>query len=113
MCELIVSAVPMGANIDYAIVIAGRFMENRKTMDRKEAVIETLNFAFPTIITSGSMMVFAGLLIGRLSSNGSICGIGKYLSQGTIISIILVMFVLPQILLIGERIIEKTSFKWQ
>ncbi len=111
MCELIVSAVQMGANIDYAIVIAGRFMENRKVMDRKEAVIETLNFAFPTIITSGSMMVFAGLLIGRLSSNGSICGIGKYLSQGTIISIILVMFVLPQILLIGERIIEKTSFK--
>ena len=111
MGYLIVSSIQMGANIDYAIVISGRFMELKDKMSKKEAVIETLNFAFPTILTSGSMMVLAGYFIGQLSSDACICVIGQCLCRGTIISIILVMFVLPQMLLVGEKIIEKTSFK--
>ncbi|MBR5421700.1 MAG: MMPL family transporter [Lachnospiraceae bacterium] len=108
---LIVSSIQMGANIDYAIVISGRFMEIKNQMPKKQAMIETLNFAFPTIITSGSMMALAGYFIGQLSSDGAICGIGQCLCRGTLISIFLVMFVLPQILLIGESIIERTSFE--
>ena len=111
MGYLIVSSIQMGANIDYAIVISGRYTELRKIMSKKEAVIETLNFAFPTIITSGSMMVLSGVAIGRLSSDATICGIGQCLGRGTTISIILVMFVLPQILMVGEKIIERTSFE--
>ncbi|MCR5279104.1 MAG: MMPL family transporter [Lachnospiraceae bacterium] len=108
---MIVSSIQMGANIDYAIVISGRYTEVRKVLPKKEAIVETMNFAFPTIITSGSMMVLAGFAIGRLTSNGVICGIGQSLGRGTVISIVLVMFVLPQILMVGERVIEKTSFK--
>ena len=110
MSYLIVSSIQMGANIDYAIVISGRFMELKDQMSKKDAIIETLNFAFPTIVTSGTMMVLAGISIGQLSSDGAICGIGQCLGRGTIISIFLVMCVLPQILLIGEKIIDKTSF---
>lgn len=108
---LIVSSIQMGANIDYAIVISGRFMEIKDSMPKKQAMIETLNFAFPTIITSGSMMALAGYFIGQLTSDGAICGIGQCIFRGTVISIFLVMFVLPQILLIGEKVIERTSFK--
>ena len=111
MGYLIVSSIQMGANIDYAIVISGRYTELRKVMSKKEAVIETLNFAFPTIITSGSMMVLSGVAIGRLSSDATICGIGQCLGRGTLISIFLVMIVLPQILMVGEKIIERTSFE--
>lgn len=107
---LIVSSIQMGANIDYAIVISGRFMELKNTMPKKDAIIETMNFAFPTIITSGSMLALAGILIGRLTSDAAIYGIGQCLGRGTIISIIIVMFVLPQILLLGEKIIDKTAF---
>ena len=110
MSYLIVSSIQMGANIDYAIVISGRFMELKDKMSKKEAIIETMNFAFPTIVTSGSMLALAGIFIGRMSSDGAICGIGQCLGRGTIISIIIVMFVLPQILLLGEKIIDKTSF---
>ncbi|MCM1284341.1 MAG: MMPL family transporter [Muribaculaceae bacterium] len=110
MSYLIVSSIQMGANIDYAIVISGRFMELKNVMPKKDAIIETMNFAFPTIITSGSMLALAGILIGQMSSDGAICGIGQCLGRGTIISIIIVMFILPQILLLGEKIIEKTSF---
>ena len=79
-------------------------------MSKKEAIIETMNFAFPTIVTSGSMLALAGILIGQMSSDGAICGIGQCLGRGTIMSILIVMFVLPQILLLGEKVIEKTSF---
>jgi len=111
MGYLIVSSIQMGANIDYAIVISGRFMELKDRMPKKDAIIETMNFAFPTIITSGSILALAGILIGNMSSDASICGIGQALGRGTIISIILVMLVLPQVLLLGEKIIDKTSFK--
>ena len=107
---LIVSSIQMGANIDYAIVISSRFMEIKDTMSKRDAIISTLNFAFPTIITSGSMMVAAGILIGQLTSNAAIVGIGQSLGRGTLLSIGIVMFILPQLLLIGEKIIDKTSF---
>lgn len=110
MSYLIVSSIQMGANIDYAIVISGRYMELKDKMSKEEAIIETMNFAFPTIVTSGSMLALAGILIGQMSSDGAICGIGQCLGRGTIISIFIVMFALPQILLLGEKIIDKTSF---
>lgn len=110
MSYLIVSSIQMGANIDYAIVIAGRYMELRETNGRRQSIIDAMNQAFPTIITSGTMMVVAGFLIGKLTSNAAIFGIGKSLGRGTLISILITMFVLPQILLVGDKIIEKTAF---
>lgn len=107
---LIVSSIQMGANIDYAIVISSRYTELKKEMSIKDAMVETLNQAFPTIITSGAILAIAGLLIGFLSSDVAISSVGICLGRGTLISIGLVMFVLPQILLLGDTIIEKTSF---
>lgn len=107
---LVVSSIQMGANIDYAIVIANRYVELKQAMPPKEAVIESLNEAFPTIITSGSILAAAGVLIGFLSSNPAISSIGVCLGRGTLISIFLVMGILPQILLLGDIIIEKTAF---
>ena len=107
---LIISAIQMGANIDYARVISSRYMDLKNKMPLKDAMIDTLNFAFPTIITSGTMLVAAGFAIGLLTSNETISAIGMYLGIGTAISILLVMCVLPQILLMGDIIIRKTSF---
>ena len=107
---LIISAIQMGANIDYAIVISSRYMELKEQMPLREAMVETLNQAFPTIITSGTMLASAGIVIGFMTSNETISAIGMYLGTGTLISIFLVMFVLPQILLLGDTIIRKTSF---
>ncbi|MDO4481135.1 MAG: MMPL family transporter [Bacillota bacterium] len=110
MSYLIVSSIQMGANIDYAIVITNRYYSLKQKMPLKEAVVETLNQAFPTIITSGTMLASSGVLIGLLSSSEVVASIGVALGRGTIISIVLVMFLLPQLLYIGDRIIEKTSF---
>ncbi len=109
LCYLIVGSIQMGANIDYAIVVSSRYQEFRETMDRREAIIETLNIAFPTIITSGLMMVCAGLLIGFRVSQCIIAGMGYYVGTGTSISLVLILFALPQVLLLGDRFVAATS----
>ena len=108
---LIVSSIQMGANIDYAIVISNRYMELKKETDIRTAMCEALSFAFPTIITSGSILAAAGFLIGMLSTEPAIVSIGITLCRGTLISMILVMCVLPEILLLGDTLVSKTNVK--
>lgn len=110
MSYLVVSSIQMGANIDYAIVITNRYTSLKKEMPIADAMVEALNQAFPTIVTSGMMLASAGTLIGQLSSDPAISSIGTCLGRGTILSILLVMGVLPQILMLGDMIIEKTAF---
>ncbi len=110
MSYLVVSSIQMGANIDYAIVVANRYQELKGQMPHRDAIIETMNFAFPTIITSGTILAVAGTLIGLMTSTASITGIGQNLGRGTILSILLVMFVLPQLLLIGGKVVDMTAF---
>lgn len=107
---LIVNSIQMGANIDYAIVISSHYSDLKKEMRPKEAIITALNEAFPTIFTSGTILAVAGALIGIMTTNPVIAAIGTCLGRGTVISIVLVMAVLPQILLIGDTIVERTSF---
>ena len=106
---LVVSSIQMGATIDYAIVITNRYLELKGTMDRKEAAISALNQSFPTVLTSGTIMAVAGFLIGGISTDATIGSVGLALGRGTVTSIFLVMTVLPQILLLGDVLIERTA----
>jgi len=108
---LIVNALQMGANIDYAIVISSHYQECKEHMPHKQAIIYAVNSAFPTIFTSGSMMAAAGLLIGNMSAQPVVSIMGTCIGRGTIISILLVLFVLPSILVLGDSIINRTSFQ--
>ena len=73
-------------------------------------MIEALNQAFPTVVTSGTILAAAGMSIGFLSSENTVASIGVCLGRGTLLSMVLVMCVLPQILLLGDSLVEKTSF---
>lgn len=108
---LIVNAIMMGANIDYAIVISSHYQEQKQYMSHKEAIVHALNASYTTVLTSGSMLASAGLLIGNLSAQPVIAIMGTCLGRGTIISVVLVLFVLPSILVLGDSIIERTSFR--
>lgn len=110
LSSLIVSSIQMGANIDYAIVISSRYTELKQRMNCKDAIVEAINLAFPTIVTSGTMLSAAGILIYFLTSEPAITAIGQCLGRGTLISMFLVVGVLPQILVLGDSIIEKTTF---
>ena len=100
----------MGANIDYAIVISSRYLQFKQKMDFKQAMIKALNTAFLTVVTSGTILAAAGFAIGILSSENTVASIGICLGRGTLLSMLMVMGVLPQILLLGDSVVEKTRF---
>ena len=108
---LVVNAIQMGANIDYAIVISSHYREQKEKFPPKEAIAVAINKAFPTIFTSGTIMASSGILLTVISTQPVISILGGCIGRGTIISMALVLFVLPGILVLGDKIIEKTSFE--
>ncbi|MDE6598264.1 MAG: MMPL family transporter [Clostridia bacterium] len=108
---LIVSAIQMGATIDYAIVITNRYQTLKQETDKKTAIIEALNHSFPTILTSGSILAIAGFLIGGIVGDPLIATLGTCLGRGVLISIACVLLVLPALLLTFDKWLDKTKFK--
>lgn len=105
---LIVQALQMGANIDYAIVISSHYQEEKQYMPHKEAIVKAVNSAFATVFTSGTIMTSAGMLIGNMSAQPVVAIMGMCIGRGTLISMLLVLFVLPSLLVLGDSIIERT-----
>ena len=109
--NMIVSAIQMGATIDYAIVIMNHYQELRNKFDKKQAMSLAVNESFPTILTSGTILTMAGFLISMRVSDVYIGHIGLAVGRGALISVILVLTVLPQIIVLLDKIISKTKFK--
>lgn len=107
---LIISAIQMGATIDYAIVLTNRYRSVRKDFDnRYDAMGVATNAVFPTILTSGVILTATGFVMSMLSS-GVVAQLGMLLGVGTLTSIIIVLFVLPSLLLVFEKVVDKTDF---
>lgn len=113
MVYLVASAIQMGCNVDYAIVVASHYTEARADQGPREAMITALNLAFPTIITSGTMLISAGLLVGARVSSGAVAGMGRFVGVGSLITVFLVLFVLPQLLLLGDTFVRRTALPAQ
>ena len=109
--NMIVTAIQMGATIDYAIVVMSRYTDLRKRFDKKEAMALAVNESFPTVITSGTIMTVAGVLIALRVSDVYVGHIGLAVGRGALISVILVMTVLPQLILLLDTLITKTTIK--
>lgn len=107
MAYIVVSAIQMGATIDYAIVIASRYKQLREKHDKKESVVKTLEDRLPAVITSGLILLIAGFLIGFISSSTVISSIGLFLGIGTFISLLATIFVLPAILYLFDKLVIK------
>lgn len=112
MVYLVASAIQMGCNVDYAIVVASHYTEERsKGFAPRDAMINAMNLSFPTIITSGTALISAGLLIGSMVSSGAVAGMGHFVGIGSLITVFLVLFVLPSMLLLGDGLITKTAIR--
>lgn len=110
---LIVSAIQMGATIDYAIVLYNRFQLRKQDYAPKQAMAIAVNESFSTILTSGTIMTAAGFIIALRTTDLYISSIGLTLGRGALISVILVLTVLPQVLLVGNKLIEKTMIDFK
>ena len=103
---LIVQSILMGATIDYAILYTSYYLEHRKTMNIKESVIASYNSSINTILTSSSILIIVTLIIANFASAiaAKIC---KTVSQGTLCSTLLILFLLPSVLAMCDKIIVK------
>ncbi len=103
---LIVQSILMGATIDYAILYTSYYLEHRKTMEIKEAIINSYNKSIHTILTSSLILILVTLIIAIFASAiaAKIC---KTISEGTIYSTILILVFLPAILALLDRFITR------
>ena len=108
---LIISSIQLGATIDYAILFTNRYIENRETMNKKEATQATISTTTVSILTSASILATAGIILGEISTNSIIAQLGILVGRGAILSLILVLFVLPALLLLLDKLIAKTTKK--
>lgn len=104
MSYLICLSIQMGATIDYGILFCDQYRTWRRAgMNPTAALGETLCRALPTIITSGTILVTAGAIVGKYCSIYYISSIGSLLSRGAFISALLILTLLPSLLLLLDR----------
>lgn len=106
---LIISSVQLGATVDYAILFTDRYMGFRQEMEKHDAIAKTVSTVTGSIITSGSVMTLVGMLLGRISSHGVLAELGTFLGKGTLLSMIMVFFVLPGLLSLFDGVIERLT----
>ena len=106
---LIISSVQLGATVDYAILFTNRYLTDRRQMSRKESVREIISSCTVSVLTSGSVLTVVGFLMGFVSTHGLLAQFGMLLGQGTLCSVIIVLFVLPGLLVLFDGLIQKTT----
>ncbi|MFP3156076.1 MMPL family transporter [Lachnospiraceae bacterium ZAX-1] len=106
---LIISSVQLGATVDYAILFANRYIENRESLSKKQAIRQTIADTAGSIFTSGGILTMAGLVLGFISSNTLISQLGILIARGAVLSMTFVLAFLPALLACFEKIIMKTT----
>lgn len=104
---LIISSIQLGATVDYAILMTDRYKENRGSLEKKDAIVQTVAQVLPSILTSGSALAVVGYLLGYISTNGLLAQLGVFIGRGALISLAVVIFVLPGLLYVCDRFVTK------
>lgn len=108
---LVLQTIQLGATIDYAVLMTSRYQEFRKMQSLKDAISNTLKSSGISVIISALVLAVAGYGEGLMSRIPAVQEIGILIGRGALISGILVIFVLPSILIIFDKIIMKTTLK--
>src|SRR5690625_3161534 len=108
---LIISIVQLAATVDYAILFSEDFTNNRKEMSAIAAMKKTINGKIFSIAVPASILSSVGFILWLTSSDPIISSIGILLGRGTLLAFILVVFLLPALLIMLDRIMEKTTWK--
>lgn len=105
---LIVQSILMGATIDYAIIFTSYYIEHRVTYNKKGALIKAYNHSIHTILTSSSVLIIVTFIVGFFATTmaSKIC---LTISQGTLYSTLLVLFILPGVLAAFDKLIVKKN----
>lgn len=110
IASIVVGTIQLGATIDYAILMSTKYLQERnKEKDKLKAMKNTMNNTVQSIFISALCFfaaTFSVAIYSKIDMIGAICTL---LSRGAIISMIVVIFVLPSLLLLFDKLIMKTT----
>ncbi|WP_455538548.1 efflux RND transporter permease subunit [Terrisporobacter sp.] len=110
IASIVLGTIQLGATVDYAILLTSRFREERnKGLDKKEAMTVAIKSSAPSILTSALSFFAATIGVGLYSKLEIISSLCTLMSRGALISMIMIIFILPAMLLLFEKVIIKTS----
>lgn len=108
---LIVSTVQLAATVDYAILLTVEYRDNRKIMPAFSAVKKTLDDKLFSIVISASILSSVGFILWITSSDPIVSSIGLLLGRGALLAFTMVVLLLPAMLVLLDKIIEKSTWK--
>ncbi len=103
---LIVQSILMGATIDYGIVFSTYYRQARRTLERPDALKAAYDGSIHTIMTSGSILVLVLAVLGFFADS-FVAQVCRTLSIGSLVAILLILFVLPAMLACFDRFAVK------
>lgn len=112
MGYIIVSCIQLGATVDYSILMTNNYIDSRREYSEKgRAVKHTVSRSALAIFTSGAILIIVGYGLYFTSTVSAIAGIGHLVGRGALISLILVLFLLPGLLVLADGIIIKQKIE--
>ncbi|MFR5642852.1 RND family transporter [Clostridium sp.] len=114
VASIVIGTIQLGATVDYAILLTSRFREEiRNGYEKKEAMRIAVQESAKSIVTSGLTFFGATGGVALVSDMALIKSLCFLMARGAIISMIVIIFVLPALLLVSEGIINKTTKGWK
>lgn len=108
---LVVMSIQLGATIDYAVLLTNRYLDERKKLPKKEAMLEAYSKSSISILISGAILTIAGFTEGIFSKIDSVTDIGLLLGKGAMISSLMIFIFLPTALVLLDKIIIRKPKK--
>lgn len=111
LAYLIVTAVLLGATIDYAILMTNSYLKNNDGKTSKERLQNALAFATKPLLLSASIFVLGGVVLSITSQTKDIAMFGTMIAIGGFTAFTLVELLLPALLVLSDKIIVKKKKK--
>ena len=106
---MLISSILLGATVDYAILLTDRYLEHRRTMGKYDAVRQALADSSRTLMTSASILAGAGASVQFVSTLPATRIMGGAIMRGGIIAFLFVIVLLPQLLILLDKLIRVTT----
>ncbi len=109
IAPICISTIQLGATVDYAILMTTRYKAERRTKSSKESAAAALAVSMPSIIVSGCGLFAATFGVAVYSDMDIISSMCMLMARGAIISVLMVAFILPAMLILCDKVIIATT----
>lgn len=110
IASIVIGTIQLGATVDYAILMTNKYKNARYDgLEKKEAITQALQGSIQSIIVSALSFFSATFGVGVYSNIDMISSLCILMSRGAIISMFVVIFILPSMFMIFDKVIIKTS----